>query len=547
MRKLFAILIALHLMLIPMPARAGGITGQLTGIAIASVGVSLAAACAVKSPSLLMYIAGAAVYLMGEMNGGKAQKQQLEDTDKTLEQLRANGVKGGEVQLKSLEAQLKDKEEKLKLAQKRSSWIGASAMMFTAAAALAAAEFLYPPLGCVPGAAMALGTVKSTAIVAAFSFLSGGGLTAGLMGAIAGYVVAQGALVGVFNSFAGRIAGMAVSAGLAMMAKGEVDGEVGKLKSDISKLKEVIAQFHLETDGKGPNTEDTTAGSSSGVTSGATSGASSGTLAGVTSGSAGGTASGSGGGTTVTPLPSAKVTSGTTTCLNSKQEFSTSCSDPLKFANINVGSLGVDPELQRVANVGVGMANDAASGNIGRADIAAATLNSAAAKINDVYKQQLAKTNAKLGSQGKGAVGTQKEMQDIVTSMQSAFDKEMAAKNQSIAGLGIGKLSLDGTEVKSDAGIIAATSGEVIAVPTSKGEDKTAVGNSPVITDGTVASTNANKEESSKDALGKNLSEFESSEDDISKNKEASLWKQVSNRYFSNYQRFFERKKLPSP
>ncbi len=546
MRKLFTILIALHLMLIPMPARAAGITGQLTGIAIASVGVSLAAACGLKSPSLLLYIAGAAVYLMGEMNGGKAQKDQLEATDKSMEELRASGVKGGEVQLKSLEAQLKDKEEKLKLAQKRSKWIGAAAMMFTAAAALAAAEFLYPPLGCVPGAALALGTIKSTAIVAAFTFLSGGGLTGALLGAVAGYVVAQGALVGIFNSFAGRIAGMAVSAGLAMMAKGEVDGEVSKLNSDIAKLKEVIAQFHRETDGKGPNTEDTTAGASSGVTSGSSSGASSGSLAGVTSGSSGGTTSGATSGTAVTSLPTGTRVSGTTTCLNSKQEFSTICSDPLKFPSINISSLSTNPELQRVVNVGVGLANDAASGNVGKADVAVGNLNASAAKINDIYKQQLAKTNARLASEGKPAVGTQKEMQDTLNSMQAAFDKEMASKSQSVAGLGLSKLSLDATDVKSGQNITEASSGEVIAVPTSKGDDKTAANTAPTITDGTLASTPA-AAESSKDALGNSLDNFESTENDISKNKEGSLWKQVSNRYFSNYQRFFERKKLPTP
>jgi hypothetical protein len=542
MKKLFAVLIAFQLMIIPIPAQAKGMTSQLTGIAIGAVGVSLAAACKLKSPSLLMYIAGAAVYLMGEMNGGKAQKKQLEDTNKDMDELSKKGEMGGEVQLASLEAQLKDKEEKLKLAQKRSKWAGAAQMMFLAAAAMAAVEILpeslgtLPPLGCDPGSAMALGKVKSAAVVAGYTFMTGGGLTGALMGALAGFVVAQGALSSVFNTAMGRVAGMAVVAGLTMMAKKEVDGEVKKLEDDIADLKKVIAQFRKETDGTGPNSEDVTGGASSGSTTGA--------LAGTTSGATGGVSSGGGSG--VTPLPGGKIAGGTNTCLNSNQEFSNNCSNPMKFTSPDLKMFGDQPELQQVANQGIQMANDATSGNVGRADIAAGSLNSQAAKMNDALKKSLAKTNSKLKSQGKSAIDLEKSKQDVLKSMQAAFDKETAGQQNGLAALGIGGMTLDPNAVdKSGQNIAGASTTAAVAVPTSDGKAADAV----APTESTAAITaEASKaaEESAASALGKNLGDYESTDGDISAKKEDSLWKQVSNRYLLNYGRFFERNKLPS-
>lgn len=544
MKKLFAVLFALHLMILPIPAQA--MTKQLTGIAIGAVGVSAAASCALKSPSLLMYIAGAAVYLMGELQGGKEQKQQLDDSKNELERIKANGNKGGEIQLESLKAQLKDKEEKRRLAKKRSGWAGAASMMFTAAAAMAVTEipmeFLgtLPPLGCQSGTAMAMGTVKATAVVAGYSFLAGGGLNGALMGAVAGFVVAQSAVINVMNTAVGRVAGMTVVAGLTMMAKKETDGEIKKLDKDIKDLEEVIAQFKIETDGKGPNTEDTTVGAQGGIN---------GDLAGTTSGSNGGSAGGvnAGGGTGLTMLPTATASNTSVTCINSNQEFSSNCSNPLKLSSPNLKMFGNQPELQQVVNQGVGMANDAVSGNMGKADLAAASLNASAGRMNDLLKKNLASANAKLKSQGKKPIDLEKAQQDVLNSMQSAFDKKMAGQEQSLAALGIGKMSLDpNAQDNSGQNITAASSAETIAVPTSDAKAQDAVAANADLAAASIPPEDLKAQESAASALGNNLADYETNTGDISGNKEDSLWKQVSNRYLLNYGKLFERNKVPA-
>ncbi|MFL5785082.1 MAG: hypothetical protein ACJ76H_10755, partial [Bacteriovoracaceae bacterium] len=148
MSKLFAIILGLQLMFFPVQkAHAGIVPGmeQITGIAIAAVGVGIAMKCPITFPSLLLYMAGSAVYLMGEMQGGKAQKKSLEDSDASVKDLAEKKKEGGEVQLATLEAQLKDKKEKKKVADGRAKWSGAAAAMMLAAAGLALAESLIPP------------------------------------------------------------------------------------------------------------------------------------------------------------------------------------------------------------------------------------------------------------------------------------------------------------------------------------------------------------------------------------------------------------------
>lgn len=549
MKKLFAVIFALQLIILPVP-KAHAMVGmeQITGIAIAAVGVGLVGACKPMTPSIMLYVAGAAVYLIGEMTGGKEQKQSLEESNAEMEQLKQAKEQGGEVQLASLEAQLKDKKEKLKLAKKRKAWAAASSAMMLAAAALAAAELIPIPLlsACEPGTALALGKTSSAAVLAGYTFLSGGGIMGALTAAILGMVVAQSAIASLFSTPIGRAAGMAVSGGLVMMASRSAGSQVRKLEGEIEDLEKVIAQFRRETDGTGPNREDTTAGASGGVTSG--------TLAGVTAGAAGGSTSGatsgSSGGVGVTPLPDARRVSGPSTCLSSAGELSTNCTSPMRFSTPNLSLLGSQPEIQQVASQGIQFANDAASGNTERANLAAATLSGAASRMNDALKKTVAQTNQRLRAQGKKPIDLEKEKQDVLKSIQSSFDKQMAGKEQSLASIGFGKLSLD-PEKAGTSGLEtqAASADSAVAVPTSAGPAAQALDSSAGV--GTTdATTGANANDATKvsaaDALGKNLSDYETPESDISKKSEDSLWKQVSNRYFLNYDRFFEKKKVPA-
>jgi hypothetical protein len=334
---------------------------------------------------------------------------------------------------------------------------------------------------------------------------------------------------------------MAVAGAMAMMASSSAGKEASKLQKEIDELKAVIAEFHKETDGTGPNTEDTTAGASSGATSGATSGS----LAGTTSGSSGG-ATTAGGGSGLTMLPPGQEVGGSTTCLTASQEFSSDCSNPMTFSSPNLSMFGNQPDLQQVANQGVQMANDAARGNTGKANVAAASLSAAAARMNDALKKSVAKTNAALKAQGKKTIDFDKQKQDILNSMQSGFDKAIAGNQPAMAFASGSKLGLDELpKDKTGQNITAASTTQAIAVPTSNGKAQDAVDPS-LNANAVVTADQKAPGESAATTLGNNLENYESAENDISKDSGESLWKQVSNRYLLNYDRFFDRKKVPA-
>lgn len=537
MKKLLTLLIAFHLLVLPVKAHASGM-GQLVGIGVAAVGVTLALNCKIPTPSMMLYMAGAAAFLMGEMNAAKSHKSGTEESNKEAEDLQKSGVRGGELQKKALEAQLKQKERDLSLAKKRQMWSTAAAVAFIAAAAISALELpiFWPiPICLAPGPGTAGAMAAGAGIVGAYAFIGGGNLMSLLLGAVAGVVAAQSFAVNAFNNNFTRSAAMGVAAGLVTLSALGAGKAAGKLEGEIKELKTLIAQFKSETDGKGPNSEDTSAGANSGSESGLSGGSSSG--------------SGNGSVTPIAALPKGIETKGTSTCLTATQEFSTNCSNPMKFSTPNFNGLGNGPDLQQVANQTTQFANAATSGDIGKADVAAASLASMAGSMNDLLKKNRAAANKKLIAEGKKSVDFEKQEKDILNSMQSAFQKSTADKQGQLAALGLDSISLDpakadgsGQDIKS----VSATA--AIAVPTATGEAASAV--DPALNANAAAASSAELQkagESAKDALGNNLNEYESTEEDISKNKEDTLWKQVSNRYLLNYQRFFERSKGPAP
>jgi hypothetical protein len=206
------------------------------------------------------------------------------------------------------------------------------------------------------------------------------------------------------------------------------------------------------------------------------------------------------------------------------------------------------PEIQQVATNGVQLANDLAMGNVGgKAEIAAASMAASAAKLNDQLKTQVVKSNAFLKAKGEKKIDLDKDVADTIKSMNSSIDNEASKSGQSLASLGLSDGAiLDPAAVSKVAQEIgAASTNNEIAVPTSDGSLANAVAPTD---EAALASSDASKaaEVSAKDELGKNLADYETNDNDISPSKETSLWKQVSNRYLLQYERFFERKKVPA-
>lgn len=547
MKKLFAVLCALHLMILPVSnAHAIGGMGQITGIGVASVGVALAGACKLKTPGILIYMAGAAAYLMGEMAAAKAQKQQLKNEEDETKKLQESGVRGGELQKAALEAQIKSKEEELALAKKRSMWAMAAVAAFTAAAAVSAMEIppFFPPAACDSGSGMSIGMPLGAGVVAAYTFIGGGGIMGALMGAVGGAVATSSTVINAFNVGPTRSIAMGAMAVLVGLSAMEAKKAASKLQEELDALNEAYAQFRRETDGTGPNTEDVTGGASAGSTTGELAGTTSGVAGGVTSGTTAGSTSGVGPG--VTPLPPGEVVTGTTSCLSSTQQISNNCSNPMTFTSPRLGVMGNQLDLQQASNRSAEFANAASRGDFGKADIAAASLSGMAARMSDVLKKNRAAANKKLVAAGKKAIDYEKEEQAMLKSMQANYQKETAGKSAQLAAYGLDKMMLEPGKVDtSGQNIGAASTTAAIAVPTSNGQAADAVAPYESTADITAEAGKAAKE-SAASALGKNLNNYETNDGDISDKKEDSLWKQVSNRYLLNYDRFFERNKLPS-
>ncbi len=546
MKKLFAVLIAFHLIILPIPrAHASGLAGmanQVRGMAIAGIGATILTTCPLGALSLSvkLFMAAGIVYLLGELAAGKSQKGSIEGENEKVDQTK--GGRGGETQLATLGAQLKDKEEKKKVADKRALFTAASMALMTAAAIAAVTEIprmvpahpaYLPPLGCNPALAVGSAKLKAAAIGAAFSFLGGGGLTGGLITGIGIYALGLSALTGLLNLAPGRVKAFGALAAFTALALMDAKKESGKLSKEIADLKKVIAQFKLETGDPGKTREDT----GGGLTAGVNGGVSSGSLAGNSGGSANGA---------ITALPQGNVAT-TRSCISGNAEITSNCTNPLRVPALKSSDFSGAPEIQQVASSGVELANDLAMGNSGgRADIAAASIASSAAKLNDQLKSQLAKSNAFLKSKGEKPIDFNKDVADTMNSMNSSFQNEASKSEQSLASLGLS----DGTVLDPSAAssvaqeIGSASTNTEIAVPTSDGTLAGAV----IPTDSAVANTEAAKsaEASAKDALGNNLGDYETSDADISASKETSLWKQVSNRYLLKYERFFERKKIPA-
>lgn len=556
MKKLFTLIFAFQLIVFPMPkAQASGIGGmanQLRGIAIASIAVQALMACKLgaMATSLKIFMGAGLVYVAGELTAGKSQKGSIESENSKMDS--SLGGRGGETQLASMEAQLKDKKEKKKVADKRATFTAASMALMTAAAVVAITEIatekppiLKPPpfLGCEGATAIAKGNLTATSIVAGFTFLTGGGLMGAMMAGISMYMNALGFMMVAMNTAAGRakvFGALAALTGLAMM---DAKKESSKLAKEIKQLEEMIAQFKKETGDPGDQKEDTTAGAAGGATSGSDGGV----LAGVTSGSSSGSTSGAGPGT-LTALPAgAQNVGGSKVCVTATGP-SSNCANSLRVPALDFNGLGTGPELQQVASQGVELGNSIASGNAGaEANVSAASIGSSAAKINSELKKQLGRANATLKAEGKKAMDFDKEVADTLKSFNSAVDAQ-ASKSPQLAAFGSTGATLDPNAAAKEAqDITAASSGAAVAVPTSKGDAASAV--DPSLSANTAMNSEEMKAagESAKDALGNNLSDYESTEEDISKNKEDSLWKQVSNRYLLNYQRFFERSKGPAP
>ncbi len=573
MKKLFATLLSLHLILAPVPALAagggGGIAKQILGIANSIVGSTVIVKCAMASmqPSLMVYMAGSLVYVASELAGGNKQKEQQKKQSQSLDSLKANMTEGGDYQKGAIDAQLKDEKDKLEVIQGRRKWMMATKAIYATATALAIYEWIRqfppPPAGigqgipdigaCSPNPAANMPI--TAAIALAYSGISAYA-SSGVMGVASTMAVAAadfvfklgiGASVAdmtmtALNTALGRVAVFAAATALVMVVDGELAKEESETKKRIADLEKVKDQFYEQT---GSGTKLAEGSSNSDI----------------------GADNQNGKDKDKNKYELKTLADGQnqkrkcfSTAKNATQYGEESCASPLKLTRPNMDPKFSVPTLVAAANTSTDLGQAIANGDMAAADVEAGKLAAMAGRIDAVRDNMMKKLNSDLKAQGQKPIS----IEDTLSTQLSAFNKALNEKkpgsgNYTMDDLGFGKGSNAGKAEVSAPDLASTKDGTQDINPVSSAPAGSEV-------PGAVAADlsqfeNVSEDALSEDALGEypfesqNVARLGSGSDDdksasgeeISKERDVSIFKQVSNRYLLNYTKIFQRKEIKAP
>ena len=483
-----------------------------------------------------IFFAGALTLLISEVIAATKAKEAKEENEKQMERVGLVNSKPGEYQTKEQkDAQLEllrlAKEQEIKnrdALEERMNWMTAVEVIYWLAVAGAVVEEILFVLTQVPIEGEAIGywdqslqcnnsgtdKINVALVSAAYGLIPG--LVAGDVGGAAMKGISAGGFSFMLNSVSGtagsvvekgsttaigRAIAFAVFAVLAELAREGLKKSRDRANKNIAVIEKSIEDW------KKANTTTTTL--------------------------ADGEVDGDGANATGTKPPTVKSlpkTVKTNKCMGStgsSLEYSSkSCAKPIKLSNIKMDFKS--PYLNSMGGKSFEMVENMASGNTDGAKMKGAELGSNAARVKAEVKTLLKQANEKLKAQGKKPIDFDKAVQAQLAGFTKSAQDSFAASG--IKGLGPAGAQSD-SEGKSP---------EVTAVKSRAGVDIPApapdlsLGSGEIPQDA-AASAAASPEQS--------LEDFEGSEQDVSKKSDVSLFKQLSNRYFLNYTKIFDRKK----
>lgn len=541
----------------------GGIAKQILGIGNSIVGSTVIVKCKMASmqPSLMVYMAGSLVYVASELAGGNKQKEQQKKQGQTLDSLKANMTEGGDYQKGAIDAQLKDEKDKLEVVQGRRKWMMATKAIYATATALAIMEFIKsitPPdfktdIGaCAPNPAadtplvMAMGLAYSGISAYASSGVMGAAATVGV--AAADFVLKLGIGTKVadmattaLNTGLGRAAVFGAAMALVMVVDGELAKEEASTKKRIADLEKVKNQFYMESASETKLAEGSS-NSEMGKDDKAKNDKNEYELKTLANG----------------PTKNRNCFS---TSKNATQYGEASCSNPLKLTRPNLDPKFSVPTLMAAANTATDLGQAVANGDMAAADVEAAKLASMAGRVEAIKDNMMKRLNDDLKAQGKKPIS----IEDTIKTQLSAFNKGLndnkpGSGNYTMDDLGFGNSKAGSAAVSApDLASTQATTQDINAVSAApKAEVPTATSSLSDLSGidaATDSSTEANpygedlfgrdKLASANDGL--NGSDKNASGEEISRDRDVSIFKQVSNRYLLNYTRIFNRKEIKAP
>ncbi len=208
------------------------------------------------------------------------------------------------------------------------------------------------------------------------------------------------------------------------------------------------------------------------------------------------------------------------------------CGNSVKLTNYKFDFKGANvPTLTAASNLASDLANSVASGDFASADILAGQLGSMAAAVKAVNEKLQKDHNESEVKAGKKAVDFNKGIATQVAQLEGDI-KNALGSNSDLASAMNGLSSQEASSsTKDETPVVTSAKTPEVAIPNANfnfSEDSTSTEELP----------------SAKTAsLSESLEEYESTEQDISKKSDVSIFKQVSNRYLLNYTRIFDKKK----
>lgn len=564
MKKLFALLFSFQLIVTPVFAqnapgteedayltsgagdkkKNGGYdfyVSQIGALATSAVGTSIITSCttAFKNPSLMILFAGSLAHIASELLGAKASN---EDHKKRLKDLKIKEseltTKGGSAQKEVLEQRLAEEKATLKFLKNRTIWMTAVSVIYGAALTTAIFESIVhyiPSYGPVPnalyqfftgtcsggkdGKGIPWGTVISAAYGMGTSKLGNGGAisTYGTMLiTLLNFAVPtlSKSVVSLFDQPISRVIVIGAFMALAATVTSGLIVRTGIAKKNIEKLEKAIAQFKADTDGQGsgistdtplPGTDDNIEDTINTKKS-------------------------------ITPLAETKKKQCVSLAGGVADISEAACPKKVVFTKTNLPQGFNLPGVSQVNNLTTDMANALASGDEAGAAALAGDIGAYAARVKsetDLLKKQYNDTQKK---NNKPQMDFDKSIKEQVASLQSTINDSAKAGNIDLAAAAAGANKLDEDSALKD---------ETPVVTTAAPSPVTDIPVDPLA--GMGGTEEMILPESKTVAAAQSLDDFESTEQDIAKTPETSIFKQLSNRYILNYTKMFETKKSIQP
>lgn len=579
MKKFISIILSFSLMISPLGLTSKALADedgskiknfvpQVVGLAIGTVGSTIMLKCKLGTtrPSLWVFMGGSAVYIYDQIDSASRMVKQMEKQAEYLDAIKSSGTPGGEYQLAALEAQLKDQEQTLKFIKKRIDLLTIAGIAFGTATAVALAEGIAgivpgadPPAICIPrpSANSKILGFLSTAFSQVAS--SGGKLNMNSMATDLGKNLlkkkpeltkdlipvtqaTETVSVPLMNNGFSRAAFFTLlTSWVVFESIKNLKEEEDKVEKNISDVKTMIKNFKEISKSDGGLILPKEDGKGSVVKP-----------------------------NTISDIQGAEEDS-SKTCIGSDYSISeAACSNKLKLEKLQLDRSIYSPELISEIQGVQDFTNAVIDGDVKRAETISAGMQNSATRLQKIKEDLLVKINQKLVADGKKPLNLDEEAKKQLKSLTDEFKKQgidispsdvsrsdLASSDSSSSSTSSPDGSASGSsspQVHSSLSpalsSVSPQSGE--SSEKSEGDNSKASMNMPSLSEGW-SSTDENSEG---EKLGFGSSEPGSSERsqgnsqglEIIEDKEASLFKQLSQRYILNYSKIFNSKnQAPEP